>query len=163
MHTCSVHKKLEIVPGKLSDYRQLAAYHYRDGRLAAVKRVFLLKPNRPLGTASGRAVGVIVYAMPNPRVELRNPATGEIFSGLVAEHAELIKSIRQERPRINDCERMAESTMTMILGRMAAYSGRQLKWDYALNADEDLFPKQALEMGPMPVAPLPVPGKMELL
>lgn len=82
MHLCSVHKKLEIVPGKLSDYRQLAAYHYRDGRLAAVKRVFLLKPNRPLGTASGRAVGVIVYAMPNPRVELRNLATGGIFSGL---------------------------------------------------------------------------------
>jgi hypothetical protein len=89
--------------------------------------------------------------------------TGEIFSGLVAEHAELIKSIRGERPRINDCRRMAESTMTMILGRMAAYSARQLKWDYAINAEEDLFPKQPLEMGPMPVAPLPVPGKMELL
>ena len=82
MHICSVHKKLEIVPGDLGDHRQLAAYHYRDGRLAAVKRVFSLRANGSPGTAETRPAGVIVYAMPNPRVELRNVATGDIFSGL---------------------------------------------------------------------------------
>ena len=82
MHICSIHKKLEIVSGDLGDYGQLSAYHYRDGRLAAVKRVFSLRANGAPGTAQARPAGVIVYAMPNPRVELRNVATGDIFSGL---------------------------------------------------------------------------------
>jgi hypothetical protein len=81
MHTCSVHRKLEIVPGSLDDYEQLASHHYRDGRLSAVKAVFVLRPIGPLGSLTGRPAGVIVYAMPVPRMELRNRATGNLFKG----------------------------------------------------------------------------------
>jgi hypothetical protein len=82
MRTCSIHNKLETVAGNLGDYQQLAPYHYRDGRPAAVKAVFVLRPRRPLGSLGRRTVGVIVYTMANPRVELRKLAAGEIFTGL---------------------------------------------------------------------------------
>jgi GNAT superfamily N-acetyltransferase len=82
MDTCSIHKELEIAPGDMSDYRPLAAYHYRDSRPAAVKAVYTIRPKRPLGSLGRRPAGVIVYTMPNPRIELRTIATGGAFRGL---------------------------------------------------------------------------------
>lgn len=73
---------LAVVAGDLDDYKQLALYHYRDSQPVAVKAVFCLKAKRVVGALTGRAVGVIVYAMPNPRVELRAVATGDVFTGL---------------------------------------------------------------------------------
>ncbi|MCX5647002.1 MAG: hypothetical protein NTZ17_20325 [Phycisphaerae bacterium] len=82
MDTCSIHKELEIVTSDMSDYRLLAAYHYRDSRPAAVKVVYAIRPKRPLASYGRRLAGVIVYTMPNPRIELRTIATGGAFSGL---------------------------------------------------------------------------------
>jgi len=81
-HVCSIHKELEIVPGDMSDYRLLAAYHYRDGRPVGVKAVYTVRPKRALGALGRQPAGVIVYAMPNPRVELRTIATNGVFHGL---------------------------------------------------------------------------------
>lgn len=82
MHACSLHKKLELIEGSLVDYHTLSPYHYRDTTPGAVKAVFVLKPKRALGSFGSRAAGVIVYAMPNPRVELRRDATDGFFTGL---------------------------------------------------------------------------------
>ncbi|MCL5281136.1 MAG: ParB N-terminal domain-containing protein [Planctomycetes bacterium] len=82
MHTCSIHKELAIVPGDMSDYRLLAAYHYREGRPVGVKAVYTIRPKRVLGSLGRRPAGVIVYAMPNPRLELRTFATNGAFHGL---------------------------------------------------------------------------------
>ncbi|MEN6337114.1 MAG: hypothetical protein ABFE01_22885 [Phycisphaerales bacterium] len=82
MHTCSIMRSLELTPGDMSDYEQLAAYHYREERPVAVKAVYVLRPKKPLGSFGRRAAGVIVYTMPNPRVELRTVATGGLFAGL---------------------------------------------------------------------------------
>ncbi len=82
MHTCSLSNKLEIVPGDLDDYRQLACYHYRGGSPISVKAVFTMRPAAPIGSFHRKPVGVIVYTMPVPRVELRNVATGNIFKDL---------------------------------------------------------------------------------
>lgn len=79
---CSVHRELEIVPGDMNDYESLAAYHYRDNRPAVVKAVYTIRPKRSLGSLGHRPAGVIVYAMPNPRIELRTLATAGAFSGL---------------------------------------------------------------------------------
>ena len=79
MHTCSIHKELEIVPGDMSDYRRLAAYHYREGRPVGIKAVYTIRPKRALGSLGRRPAGVIVYAMPNPRIELRTIATHGAF------------------------------------------------------------------------------------
>jgi hypothetical protein len=75
-------RSLELVPGDWGDYEQLAAYHYRQERPVAVKAVYVLRPSRPLGSFGRRVAGVIVYTMPNPRVELRTVATGGRFAGL---------------------------------------------------------------------------------
>lgn len=88
MHTCSIHRELEIAPGTMSDYEQLAACHYRSERPPVVKAVYVLRPRRPLGLLGPRPAGVIVYTMANPRVELRTVATGGMFAGL-DRHTEL--------------------------------------------------------------------------
>ena len=80
MPSCSVCKKLRIVPGSRADYEELAHYHYRDNRLGPFVAIFALKP--AAGTDLDRqAVGVIVYRMPTPAAELRNVATGDLFTG----------------------------------------------------------------------------------
>ncbi len=85
-----------------------------------------------------------------------------IHSGEVAQFENLIRSIRDGKP-INECRRIAESTMTLILGRMSAYTGRAIKWDWAMKASKlDLSP-QKLELGDLPVAPVAVPGKTQLI
>jgi GNAT superfamily N-acetyltransferase len=82
VHTCSIHRELEIVPGDMSDYGPLAVHHYRDSRPAVVKAVHVIRPKRSLGSFGRRPAGVIVYTMPNPRIELRTIATAGVFSGL---------------------------------------------------------------------------------
>jgi myo-inositol 2-dehydrogenase/D-chiro-inositol 1-dehydrogenase len=80
----------------------------------------------------------------------------------VQEHVDLIKSIR-EGDALNEGVQVAESTMNAIMGRMSAYTGRALKWDWAMNASKlDLTPPK-YELGDLPVAPVPVPGKTPLV
>ncbi len=85
-----------------------------------------------------------------------------IHSGEVAQCANLVKAIRSGEP-INECKRLAESTMTVILGRMSAYTGRAMKWDWAMKASKlDLSPEK-YEMGDLPVAPVAIPGQVKLI
>jgi predicted dehydrogenase len=78
------------------------------------------------------------------------------------EHADLIESIRRGEP-LNEGRQFAESTLTGIMGRMSAYTGRALKWDWVMNASElDLSPEK-YELGDLPVRPVAVPGKTELI
>jgi predicted dehydrogenase len=79
----------------------------------------------------------------------------------VQEHADLIASIRNNQP-INELKNVAESTMTAIMGRMAAYTGQAVAWEEALNSGEDLMPAK-LEWGPLAVAPVAVPGRTKLV
>ena len=84
-----------------------------------------------------------------------------IHSGEIAQCANLIKSIRAGEP-INECKRLAESTMTVILGRMSAYTGRALSWKWALKSRLDLSVGKH-ELGDLPVRPVAVPGKVPLI
>ena len=89
--------------------------------------------------------------------------TAAVETGLVAEHAALIKSIRDRQP-VNEARRLAESTLTVIMGRMAAYTGKVVTWDFARNQSQiDLRPKQKLELGPLPVPPVAIPGQGPLI
>lgn len=83
-------------------------------------------------------------------------------SPFIQEHTDLIASIRKGRP-LNEGKRIAESTLMAIMGRMSAYTGRALKWDWMMNASElDLTPPK-YEFGDLPVPPVPVPGKTKLV
>lgn len=49
------------------------------------------------------------------------------------EHDTLQAAIRDNKP-LNNAYYGAESTMTAVLGRMATYSGKEIKWDDAINS-----------------------------
>ena len=80
----------------------------------------------------------------------------------IQEHIDLIKSIRESKP-LNEGRDVAESTMAAIIGRMSAYTGRELKWDWAMNASKlDLSPSK-YEFCDLPVRPIAVPDKTRLI
>ncbi|NLO31730.1 MAG: hypothetical protein GX117_00025 [Candidatus Hydrogenedentes bacterium] len=76
----------------------------------------------------------------------------------VNEHIALLKSIRGEREYINQGVQTAESTLTAIMGRMSAYTGKKVTWDEALNSDLSLVPEDLDFEKAYPVGPIPVPG-----
>lgn len=82
---------------------------------------------------------------------------GPSADAYLTEHLELFASIREGRP-INDGESMAQSTMMAVLGRMAGYTGKRIRWEQALESKEVLGPEK-YEFGPLPVPPVAVPGK----
>ena len=78
------------------------------------------------------------------------------------EHTDLIAGIRSGKP-LNEGRRIAESTMCAIMGRMSAYTGRAISWDWAMNSSKlDLTPKK-FEFGPNPVDPVAIPGQTPLI
>jgi predicted dehydrogenase len=87
------------------------------------------------------------------------PATRPTPS-MVQEHADLIASIRAGKP-LNELRQIAESTLTAIMGREAAYTGQEITWEQALNADQKISP---MEIGfvPLEVPPVPMPGRTKL-
>jgi predicted dehydrogenase len=70
------------------------------------------------------------------------------------EHDDLCAAIREGRP-YNEAETGAHSTMTAILGRLATYSGREVKFDDALNSDISVMPKEIAWDAKPPVLPGP--------
>jgi len=63
----------------------------------------------------------------------------------------------------NEGNQVAEITMNAIMGRMSAYTGRALMWDWAMKASKlDLSPPK-YEFGGLPMRPVAVPGKTRLI
>jgi len=77
----------------------------------------------------------------------------------VQEHIDLVKSVRGEGPYLNEGVQVAESTMTAIMGRMAAYTGQVQVWNKALETDLKLVPEVLDFSKPCPLGPVPAPGK----
>ncbi|MBI4657971.1 MAG: Gfo/Idh/MocA family oxidoreductase [Verrucomicrobia bacterium] len=73
------------------------------------------------------------------------------------EHQNLIASIRAGQP-LNEARAVAESTLTGILGRETAYSGKTIEWDQALNSKTKLGPEKC-EFGDLPFPDVATPGK----
>lgn len=75
---------------------------------------------------------------------------------------DLIQSIRSGKV-LNEGRQVAESTMCAIIGRMSAYTGRAISWEWAMNASKlDLSPRK-YEFGPNPVDPVATPGVTPLV
>ncbi|MEN6603397.1 MAG: Gfo/Idh/MocA family oxidoreductase [Bryobacteraceae bacterium] len=81
----------------------------------------------------------------------------------VREHMALVASIRGDGPYINHAMTVAESTMTCIMAREAAYSGLEITWDMIMNSKLDLMPKTFGYDEKMTVPPLPVPGEYKFI
>jgi len=74
------------------------------------------------------------------------------------EHTDMMNSILGKGPYINEAQEVAESTLTCIMGREAAYSGQKITWEMIMNSRQDLMPKNFDYKASFPVTPLPVPG-----
>jgi len=74
------------------------------------------------------------------------------------EHDELFASIRSGQP-INDGIWMAHSTLMAIMGRTAAYTGREISWEEALNSEEKLVPDNLTWDMDLPIRPMAMPGQ----
>ena len=97
---------------------------------------------------SGR---IVAAGQPNHRF------TGQRPSPYVLMHADLINSVRAGKP-LNYGKQAAESHLMSIMGRMAAYTGKLIRWKEALEHPMNLMPSR-LEFGPLPVAPVAIPGR----
>ena len=98
--------------------------------------------------APSRIVGQNAWTLEKPGKPFVSP--------YVQEHTNLIVSIRSGKP-YNELQQVAESTLTAIMGREAAYTGQVITWDEILKADMDLTPPN-LAFGPLAVPPVPMPG-----
>jgi myo-inositol 2-dehydrogenase/D-chiro-inositol 1-dehydrogenase len=76
------------------------------------------------------------------------------------EHTDFVSSIRSGKP-LNELGRVAESTLTAILAREAAYTGQTITWDQIMASDLDLTPGP-MEYGPIAMPPVPIPGVTRL-
>ncbi len=102
----------------------------------------------------------------NPASEIWGPAAWKFESAerpvspYVQEHTDLIASIRSGRP-YNELKQVAESTLTAIMGREAAYTGQELTWDEVLGAEQSLAPPE-VGFVPMDVPRVAMPGRTKL-
>jgi predicted dehydrogenase len=81
----------------------------------------------------------------------------------IQEHVNLVNSVRGTGPYINHGQEVAESTLTCIMAREAAYSGLEITWDMILNSKQDLMPKTFGYDVRMTAPPLPVPGEYKFI
>lgn len=96
-------------------------------------------------------------------MDLGVKAEGPLANPYVREHMAMVKSIRGTGPYINDGMAVAESTMTCIMAREAAYSGQAITWDQMMKSQLDLQPKAFSYDAKVPVPPLPVPGEYKFI
>jgi len=79
------------------------------------------------------------------------------FNPYDQEHVDFVNAIRTGKP-VNEAEHLAQSTLIGIMGRTAAYTGNEVKWEEMMDSAERLGPTE-YAMGPVPIkAVVPVPG-----
>jgi myo-inositol 2-dehydrogenase/D-chiro-inositol 1-dehydrogenase len=89
-----------------------------------------------------------------------DPLKQEANSAYIQEHIHLVTAIRTNE-YVNEAEKTAFSTLTAIMGREAAYTGKRITWDEIMNSDQRLGPSE-YKMGPVnmkfevPVAGTPI-------
>lgn len=88
---------------------------------------------------------------------------GDIGAAYQQEHKALVDSIRAGQP-IVEFRQTAESSLTAVLGRMAAYTGKKVTWDFATTESVlGLFPQDLDWEGSRPEPSFAVPGKTKLI
>ena len=88
---------------------------------------------------------------------------GSIGAAYQQEHKDLIDSIRAGHP-IVELKQTADSSLTAVLGRVAAYTGKKVTWDFLTNESQlDLFPKDLKIDGERPKPSFAIPGETPLV
>lgn len=79
----------------------------------------------------------------------------------VQEMVDLVAAIENDKP-VEKATGVANATLTSIMGRMTAYTGKTVTWDHAINSQQDLSPP-ALEFGTLPTPDVAMPGRTPLI
>lgn len=81
----------------------------------------------------------------------------EFTDPYVQEHIDLIASIRKGEG-LNEAQFIAESTLTAIMGREAAYTGKSVSWDEMMKSNMALGPEEISWDTPLVEVKIPVAG-----
>jgi predicted dehydrogenase len=88
---------------------------------------------------------------------------GSIAAAYRQEHKDLVDSIRAGTP-IVELRQTADSSLVAVLGRLAAYTGRLVTFDFLANQSQlDLFPADLRWDGALPPPRHAVPGRTKLI
>ena len=85
-------------------------------------------------------------------------------NGYVLEHRDLIQAILEDKP-LNEASQVADSTLTAIMGREAAYSGAEVEWEAMRDSNfaygpEKLYSNCAeMQFGPFRTLQPPMPSR----
>ena len=95
-----------------------------------------------------------IWKYPHPE-EGDTESKWKVTNPFVQEHINLVTAIRTGKP-ISDAEAQVNSTLTTIMGRISAYTGKDVTWEEMLNSDLYLGPK-TYAFGLVPGIPEEIP------
>ena len=98
--------------------------------------------------------GEEIWTYPYPE-ENAADQTWKVKDPYVQEHINLVTAIRTGNI-VNDAEAQVNSTLITIMGRISAYTGKDVTWDEVMNSDLYLGPK-TYAFGPVPGIPETIP------
>jgi myo-inositol 2-dehydrogenase / D-chiro-inositol 1-dehydrogenase len=106
------------------------------------------------------ASGAEKFAYAYPLDEKGQPMKSVKVSPYVQEHIDWVTCIRQNIP-VNEAEQTAISNMTAIMGRVSAYTGKEVTWDEMMNSDMKLGPDTYImgSVGIVGTAQVAIPGE----
>jgi predicted dehydrogenase len=139
-------------------------YEYPDGRQALS---FCRQQDGTDGRVEETIFGTSGSMTTRPGYAVIGDGSSWRFSGnngnpYVHEHVDLLASVRGDGPYLNEGVRVAHSTLTAIMGRMSAYTGKRVTWEQAMNSTLDLSPSH-YAFGDLAVRPVPEPGRTPLI
>ncbi|NLB26895.1 MAG: Gfo/Idh/MocA family oxidoreductase [Bacteroidales bacterium] len=84
------------------------------------------------------------------------------ISPFLQEHIDLVTCIRKDIP-VNEAEQTAISNLVAIMGRVSAYTGKEVSYEEMMNSDMKLGPEKYImgNIGYIEKATIPVPGTLE--
>jgi predicted dehydrogenase len=142
-----------------------ALWQWENGTQASImqRQVLGCDPNTTLtvhGTKGRAAIDLLRGIVPLDGKRTRS--TYSLGPSYDNEHIHLFNAIRAGEA-VNDGVRMAHSTLAAIMARMAAYTGKRITWDMAMNSQEKLVPDHLTWDMKLPIAPMAIPGKTKFL
>jgi predicted dehydrogenase len=141
--------------GQIFDHH-FVEYEYADGTLLYSQARQIPNCWRSIresvaGTLGKASFEAKEFTLSGPKADTLRFRQGE--DGHQLEHFPFFKAIRENLDH-NEAERGAMATMTGILGRMANYSGQEVRWDDAMASSQKLVPEGLVDFAsPAPVRP----------
>jgi myo-inositol 2-dehydrogenase / D-chiro-inositol 1-dehydrogenase len=103
--------------------------------------------------------GERVWDFSYPLDESGQPSHRAMISPYDQEIIDLVAAIRNNTP-LNEAEQCAVSTLTAIMGRISAYTGKEVTWEEMMNSNLRLGPSE-MDFGPVDVQKvIPVSGSV---